>query len=122
MIWATDSIGLALLLQPTVLGRCFHDWQTAVNAEVDCTAVIQNAGYKVDTLMTAFHSDPNYIEHCDSSKNGDVFWEGGYFGSNIHPFETIFLKTNRDIDPVLTTKLTEWTAGRNYSSYDACGA
>lgn len=122
MLWATDHIGMSLLLQPEAIGQCFHDWQTAVNAEIGSTLVIQKAGYKVDTMMTAFHGDINYIEHCEPSVRGDLLVEGGYFGSNIHPFETIFFKTNRNVDPILTDLLTKWIDGRNYSSYDTCGA
>jgi hypothetical protein len=122
MIWATDAIGLSILLQPDAINQCFHDWNTAVQAEVQTTSTFQAAGYEVDTMMAAFHSDNAYIEHCDSSANGDVLWDGKYFGTNVHPFETIFLKSNRNIDPVLMQRLTEWTDGRNYSSYDFCRA
>lgn len=135
MIWATDAIGMSLLLyppQPTPtkemptpkpehgINACFHTWDTAVHAEIGATSVVVDAGYKVDVMMSRFHGDANYIEHCDSTQNGDVLWNGGYSGTNVHPYETIFLKTNRDIDPVLMERLSEWTSGANFSSYDYC--
>lgn len=136
MIWATNSTGLELLLYPpqpdTIpeglpadwkevgINGCFHTWDEAVHAEVFSTQIIRNAGHKIAVMMSAFYSDEDYIEHCDSGGNGDVLWNGMYFGTNVHPYETIFMKTNRDIDPVLIDKLTNWKKGEGYSSYDHC--
>lgn len=136
MIWATDSVGLGLLLHPPQpakipeglpsnwkevgINGCFHTWDEAVHAEVFSTQIIRDAGHKIAVMMSAFYSDEKYIDHCDSGGNGDVLWNGRYFGANVHPYETIFMKTNRDIDPVLIDKLTSWKTGEEYSSYDYC--
>lgn len=151
MIWATDDIGIDILLHPPQaavealstrphfdpesheivttpppqapgINACFHTWGSAVAAEISTTALIQAVGYKVDVMMTAFHGKDSYIEKCDSSVNGDVLFDKKYYGTNVHPYETIFLKSNRDIDPIGLEKLTEWTRGRKYSSYDYCSA
>lgn len=139
MIWATDSVGLELLLYPPQpekipeglpedwkevgINGCFHTWDEAVHAEVFSTQIIRNGGKnQIAVMMSAFHSDKDYIDHCDSGGNGDVLWNGKYFGTNVHPYETIFMKTNRDIDPVLIEKLTKWKEGEKYSSYDHCRA
>lgn len=136
MIWATDSVGLGLLLYPPQpakipeglpenwkevgINGCFHTWDEAVHAEVFSTQIIRDAGHKVAVMMSAFYSDEKYIDHCDSGGNGDVLWNGKYFGANVHPYETIFMKTNRDIDPVLIDKLTNWKSGEEYSSFNYC--
>jgi len=136
MIWATDTIGLSILLSSKGINRCFHSWRSAVSAEIGASALIKSAGYKLDVMMSLYHSkDKNgkkgmgegnggngarYEEECDSSKNGDVLWNGKYAGTNVHPYETIFLKSNRDINSVGLERLTEWTGGRGYSSYDFC--
>lgn len=136
MIWATDSIGLQALLYPPKnhpllppgvngtaevgINGCFHTWDQAVHAEIFATKVIKAAGYKATVLMSAYYSDPNYEDNCDSGGNGDVLWNGRYFGTNIHPYETIFIKANRDIDPVLLDRLTKWQDASGYSSYDHC--
>ncbi|KAI8280422.1 hypothetical protein K4K56_012236 [Colletotrichum sp. SAR 10_98] len=138
MIWATDSIGIDLLLNPPPsshasdqfgnekdpvgLAGCYNDWNHAVHAEVGATSIFLNNGYKVDLMMTAFHKSENYIDECDSSQNGDVLWNGKYFGTNVHPFETIFIKANRDIDPTLIKSLTEWQQASGWNSYSACKA
>jgi hypothetical protein len=138
MIWATDIVGMELLLNPPNpvslslhgdqepqtlehgINSCFHTWDQAVHAEVGASQIIRAAGYKLDVMMAVFRSDKDYVEHCDTGGNGDVLWQGKYFGTNVHPFETVFMKTNRDIEPVLIDHLTEWTDKSGYSSYDYC--
>ncbi|CAD6440023.1 16725300-4642-46ba-b890-d2acf0ccf584 [Sclerotinia trifoliorum] len=61
-----------------------------------------------------------YERFCGSTGTGDVLYDGGYFGINVHPFETIFMKTNRNIGPVALEKLTDWMEGSRFSSYDYC--
>jgi hypothetical protein len=129
MIWATDSVGIQHLLFPQItsahpnrrgINQCFDDWQTAVGAEISATGIIRDAGYKVDVMMTLFHAFEDYVGSCDSSVNGDFLWDKRYHGTNIHPYETIFLKTNRGIDPVLIERLTNWHNKGNYSSWERC--
>lgn len=136
MIWATDSLGMSALLYPPTnekllplkedgtpevgINGCFHSWDEAVHAEIFATKVVYAAGYKAEVMMSAYYSDPEYEKNCDSGGNGDVLWNGRYFGTNVHPFETIFMKTNRDIDSVLMDRLTSWANGSNYSSYEHC--
>lgn len=152
MIWATDIIGLTALLFPTPaalstyalnppasadldleraaqtppqipgINHCFHSWITAVTAEVGASSLIRAAGYKLDVMMSAYHGIENYEEQCDSSENGDVLRDKKYFGTNVHPFETVFVKTNREVDPVGFARLAEWVDGRGYSSYEFCKA
>jgi hypothetical protein len=150
MIWATDSIGIVILLFPPTaaaskvrsqpsydpvtglvsmtlpqhpgINACFHTWGSAVAAEIGSSALIEAAGYKLDVMMSAYHGNSRYEEECDRSENGDVLWDKAYFGTNVHPFETVFAKSNRDVDPVGLERLTEWTRGRGYSSYAFCPA
>lgn len=49
-----------------------------------------------------------------------TFGEGWYFGFNLHPYETIFMKANRNVNPLMMAKMTEWHMRMNYSSYDYC--
>ncbi len=72
-------------------------------------------------MMAAYHADAKYEERCDSRENGDVLWDGKYFGTNVHVFETIFMKSNRDVDPIGLERQTEWARGSGYKSWDVCG-
>lgn len=74
-------------------------------------------------MMSAYHAVDNYEDICDHTREtADVLWDGQYFGMNVHPFETVFIKSNRDVDPVTIDRLTQWTMSRGYSSYEHCKA
>jgi hypothetical protein len=147
MIWALDSIGLNLLLYPPStsnydewIGRmphapgwdqdirtpviglngCFNSYFTAVTAEVGATGIVRDAGYDVDVMLTRFHSRPHYIQYCNPEEDENMLLENGYNGINVHPFETLFMKTNRGVSPLVIERLTEWIDGAKYSSYDVC--
>jgi hypothetical protein len=104
------------------INGCFHDWNSAVAAEVGASSLIKAAGYKIDVLMSAFHGDKEYGSQASCENNGDVLFNGQYWGTNVHPFETVFIKSNRDVDTVGLEKHTAWVKGRGYSSYDYCRA
>ncbi|KAK6538095.1 hypothetical protein TWF694_010979 [Orbilia ellipsospora] len=117
MIWATDRIGLEILLQAG-LKTCFKDKVEAIDLEIFASTRIQDAGYQVDALMTAFHTDLGYQADCH---HDDVNWEGGYFGMNLHPYDTMFLKANRGVAENVLTMFTDWFNKMEYDSHEFCG-
>jgi hypothetical protein len=117
MLFATDRRGINLLLSPESLANCYNDKDLAITAEVRSTSLITGAGYKVDVMMLAFQSSPNYATTC---KHGDLLWEGKYFSTSMHPYETIFLKANRDIRPQTFDMLTTKAAQMGYNSNNVC--
>lgn len=125
MILAIDTAGLDILLNPAseTLTTCPNEHQDALEAEVRITRKIKDAGYKVDVMMQEFQSEEGFAEECTGL---DRNWEGAYdhgirgSGMNLHPYETLFFKTNRQIDEKLIDHLTMWTDGAGYSSYDVC--
>jgi hypothetical protein len=151
MIWATDLAGLTVLLFPPTaalqhlathpvrlgpyghqdgsaaalpgINACFN-WTEAVAAEISAAALMRAAGYKIDVMMSAYHKSGRavYEEECVRQKISDVLRVGNYFGTNLHPYDTLFLKTNRVTDPLNLQRLTEWMKGRAYKSYDYCKA
>ena len=98
MIWATDDVGMALLLYPPVgssvadafgtaedpvgFGACYEQFDQAIHAEVGATAAIRGAGYNVSALMTPFH-DQSYLDECVAWPY-DLWWDKFYFGTNLH--------------------------------------
>jgi hypothetical protein len=144
-VWATDFVGMELLMHPppppppgpdgtdnidTFAGRdepvglsgCYPDLNKALHAELGATRVMLAAGHRVDLLMSAYHGIANYSAVCDPDTRGDMLWNNKYFGTNVHPYETVFAKTNRDVDPVLIDRLTEWQWNSGWRSWDSCGA
>ncbi|KAK7735316.1 hypothetical protein SLS53_007547 [Cytospora paraplurivora] len=142
-VWATDFVGMDLLMnnpphnpnttkvamdgfagpgEPVGLAGCYPDVNRAMHAELGATRVVLDAGWKVDLMMTAYHGIANYSAVCDPQQHGDLLFNGKYFGTNVHPYETVFAKANRDIDPVLIQRLSDWQWASGWKSWDSCGA
>ena len=117
MILATDSLGLATLLTPGGIDNCPQDMNQAVYSETRLTSLIKADGYKVSVMMAMGNSYEGWVDDC---AQGDVTVPGAYGGTNIHPYETMFVKTKRGADPKMLELLTKWHNGSNYSSYDYC--
>jgi hypothetical protein len=108
--------------QPPGINACFHTWDSAVAAEVSATALIKAAGYKIDVLMMAFHGIKEVEKGESCEVNGDVLFEGGYFGGDISVWETGWWKTNRGMKEEELKRLTGWVGERGYRSWDFCRA
>ncbi|KAK6355865.1 hypothetical protein TWF718_000244 [Orbilia javanica] len=115
MIFATDRIGLKLLL--TEISTCFSKIQSAMEAETHSTGAVQAGGYNVTAFMTAFSSDKDYAHTCTHE---DILYDGAYYGGTLHPYEGMFQKANRDLAPQQLEMLTKWHRQSGYSSWDAC--
>lgn len=140
MLLATDDIGMSILLNPELalsasvndfygtradpvgFTPCFASLKKAVHAEIGITTLIQSQGYETEVVMTAPHSQDSFEAFCRAAGNPDDFlYKDAYLGTNVHPYETIFMKANRDIDPMLLQRLTEWHVDGNMTSWDMCG-
>lgn len=117
LIWATDRVGLEILMSPRSMGSCWRTPGDSTQAEIYATQHVLDTGYDVDTMMSAFQSTPTYSRTCDQ---GDPNYEGGYFGVTIHPFETIFVRADRGIAQKVMDTQTKWANEANYSSYAVC--
>lgn len=140
MLWATDDIGMGILLDPALahsvpqedhwgtvddpvgLSFCHETMDAAVHSELGSTRLITSQGYKVDVLMTAYElsAGAGIEEYCKNGQFEDVLYDKKYYGANIHPYETVFIKANRDIDAILVGKMTEWHLRNGHSSWDTC--
>lgn len=104
------------------ISQCFASRQDAVVGEIAATGIIVGAGKKVDTLLTRYQASGahNATAFCGPLGAWDPQSEGNYGGGSVHPFETMFIKTNRGLSPALIESLTEWTDSMGYSSYEQC--
>ncbi|RDW94947.1 hypothetical protein BP5796_00710 [Coleophoma crateriformis] len=121
MIYATDQIGATTLVDGC-MGTCFENMESAVSCEQQATPTILDAGYEIDSLMAAYlgefdGSNEAYRENC---RGGDVNTQNGYHGFNVHPYDTLFVKANRNIDPTMLQKFTQWHNTMNRTSWDTC--
>ncbi len=139
MLFATDDVGMGILLDPTLANsasiddfwgtkedpvgftQCYETLKLAVHAEVGITELIRSQGYEVDTFMTAFRA-ATPTTYCEKNGNpDDVLYDKHYYGANVHPYETIFIKANRNIDPTLLEDMTKWHLEQPTTSWDTCG-
>lgn len=139
MLLATDSTGMSILLSPTLstsvhhsdffgsstdptgFTPCYTTMHQAIHGELGLTELIRSQGYEVDVLLTAAqsHGASTYCEKVGNPE--DILYEGKYFGSNVHPYELVFIKANRNIDPTLLEAMTRWHLAQNGSAWDTCG-
>lgn len=92
-----------------------------VHSEIGISRLIRAQGYEVDVMLTSFRSATSPASYCDiAGTEFDTLQEGGYFGSNIHPYELIFAKANRNIDDNLLEHLTAWHYAMNETSWETC--
>lgn len=104
------------------LSQCFADRQEAVQGEIAATGIILGAGKKVDTLLTQYQTsqEHNLTAFCEPLGAWDPQSPRNYGGGSIHPFETMFIKTNRGLSPKFIESLSEWTDQMDYCSYSHC--
>ncbi|KAI8918152.1 hypothetical protein DFJ77DRAFT_284749 [Powellomyces hirtus] len=70
--------------------------------EIPLTSMLKEKGYAVDALMTAATGEP---ELCGT---GDMNYKDRYYGMSFHPYELIFIKSNRGIDDNALKHYTKW--------------
>ncbi len=100
MVFALDKKGYELGQRAFQCHRTKGD--AILDGEIPLTGYIEDAGYKTAVLMTSYLADP---KACDTD---DMNYPGQYHGMNFHPYELVFIKTNRAIDPNALDKYTEW--------------
>ncbi|KAJ3014932.1 hypothetical protein HKX48_004878 [Thoreauomyces humboldtii] len=69
--------------------------------EVPLTGFIKEKGYNVEALQTAYSANPDLCP-------GDMNYAGKYYGMSFHPYELIFIKSNRGIDNNALAHYTNW--------------
>ncbi|KAH8900804.1 hypothetical protein GQ53DRAFT_130926 [Thozetella sp. PMI_491] len=137
---ATDDVGMSILLDPSLatslqqedkwggkddpvgLTACFQNRNQAVHSEIGITGLITSQGYGVDVTLSAFDvGSENLTTYCTGEKSeADPLVQGSYFGGSIHPYEVVFMKTNRHITEATMDIMTKWHLERSWSSWDAC--
>ncbi|KAF3064639.1 hypothetical protein GL218_01435 [Daldinia childiae] len=129
-IWATDSVGMELLLNPpehhgsnqiVALGGCYKSQAQASRGEIEATYVIKKAGYNVDAMIAAFHETGSYEDDCSKDWAKESVLYQHFYNRIAHPYETLFIKADGDADPVALATHTEWYKphGEN-GSWDTC--
>lgn len=126
--FGTDEIGLEVI-KPTL--RCHNSRSQAIlESEIGMSRSILQAGYNLAAL------DKFWFRHDFNNRNltermcrsvaefsvphrGDTHFESAYFGMDHHPFESLFIKTNRWKSQSIEL-YTQWSTPTN--SRELCGS
>jgi hypothetical protein len=107
MILATDRIGLSVLMTHY---KCFTSKSQAIEeAEITNYATMRDAGFDVHVFMDQFQLDRVGVDLC---RHG--------VPRQVHPLETIFIKTSPTILPDLVESYTNHTEAVGYDSRHFC--
>lgn len=137
MILVTDKVGMDLFLTGNTLNMhnrsksnfefdplsriglssCYNEKIGALSAEVSLTNLLISKDYESTVLLTSVSSSQSYQTYTN---NGDFLHPNTYYGFDVHPYETIFFKANREIAPELIKDLTDWHNESGYSSWKVC--
>jgi hypothetical protein len=103
-IFATDFIGLSILLKPGIEGGTEHEGifgcystkdHVTINSELPASNRILISGYLIDSLLTKYQkvnfSDPSN-RFCNGNKN--PYKDKSFDGTSLEPFEVVFVKYN----------------------------
>ncbi|KAI0841243.1 hypothetical protein F5Y06DRAFT_285402 [Hypoxylon sp. FL0890] len=75
--------------------------------------------YKVSAIMSALPGEQHFNE-CDEHPK-DLLFDNSHFGTNLHPYEIIFFKANRGINPPTLDLLTSLhLSGQQGRSLELC--
>lgn len=105
MVLAFDQVGLDIGISAGIFERnpiMRERWDIIEQKEIGFSQHILNAGYKIRPILSAYFNS-NVLPN-DSIATRIHFTNNSYYGTNIHPYEVIFIKdkeginANRDID------------------------
>mgnify|MGYP001174877776 CR=1 FL=1 len=104
--WGTDRLGIQMLLESRVLKADYNKELGLSNftdknfkrryihwCEIGMSKVIKDNGHKIKPFMMSQYEYPDI-----QIPSGDCQKPNKYYGSTIHPFDAMFLKTNRIYD------------------------
>lgn len=132
MLMAVDRSGLELILPSLQCAE--HLIDAVMDGETALTSLVRGAGFDADPIYSLRYSDrfarpEDYWKSCSHT---DIFYGDTYDGMDVHPFDTVFVKTKRTVPgvgavspfsehgQVVLDKLTQWADKSGYSSYDYC--
>ena len=107
-VFALDQIGLEICLKHGIFSAFNHSSIVDVikNCEVNMSTVILREGYNIGSTMNRYqnydfrereHYNPNFLL-------GDPMYMETFIKYDLHPYETVFIKTNRNISPSVYEK------------------
>jgi len=70
--------------------------------EIQLSQLVKESGLNISSFLPEY-SEINYLQAHDdinpTSSDGDPSMQSSYFGRTLHPYEAVFIKTNRGLHP-----------------------
>jgi hypothetical protein len=122
--FATDKIGLKIgidngIFSPETIMMSKAD--TVIKKEMGFTNVIMDAGYTIKCMLKYYENMNFKVQRCPYQSICHLN-PNHYFGTNVNPYEVIFIKQNRNIEPLRLERYTEWHSKKiGYNIKALCG-
>lgn len=123
MVMALDQTSLALALQNSIFNletvKAESKDEIVASKEVSLSILLLKAGYNIACLQIAYKDVDWRLElgkrthQANTRYGGDCYFPNAYFDQNVHPYEVIFFKTNRNVTTSLVHTYTQWHARQN---------
>ena len=95
MLMVTDHVGLEIGLRAKVFARR-SDKNAVINeSEAGFSTAILKSGFNIDCAAELLHGFDYRVKTQIPRDLDDVTYDNRYAGFSVHPFETVFSKTNR---------------------------
>ncbi|MQY21999.1 hypothetical protein [Nocardia macrotermitis] len=105
MIYAMPRAVLVQLLAAGMFdpnqGSLSH-MENVVDYEIRMSQLVIGSGLNIRSLLPEYNTIDYRLPHTEinpTSREGDPCYADQFFGRTLHPYETIFIKTNRDMYP-----------------------
>ena len=82
-----------------------------IKKEIKFTSCIIAGGYNVKCMLQ-YYKNIDLSKYIPTSPSGCHLSPNKYFGINVNPYEVVFIKQNRNIEPNIMSKYTEWLLNR----------
>lgn len=110
MLWCVDREGLDMIYPSLINEKVYDKIETVSIKEIGISQKMIQHGYNISCILEPYQVDYTKENNQNINYNlhdGDPWFNDGYFGSNIDPYESIFFKTNREVAPQLLELLTQ---------------
>lgn len=104
-VFCVDKLALELLIDKGIFSRKYEKTHldTINNKEVPMSLEIIKNGWNIGSLMKYYQNvDFRFKDKQPSDYDltffNDLAYDGRYFNSNLHPYEIVFVKANRNIN------------------------
>ena len=114
MFFVTDRAGINIAINNRIFCENPNNMKMSkldviIKKEVGLSQLILRRGYNIACMLTAYKNvDFRKPLDADLQKIMCRWTNNSYFGTNIHPYETIFIKTNTGVTPQMFSMYTQW--------------